>query len=151
MEVKFTSLFPKIQKKGKSSDDSSSLLACLCREGLIDTMLEEYIFFCKNPCAEAPSDTAQKKAAPKGRFPNIAGFCRFMRVDIGELEQLRREFPKEYGRILSVFEDEALNSDLSSALLSSYMKKRLLYESTPKSDAGGIKVCFEHDIFSDGE
>ena len=151
MEVKFTSLFPKIQKKGKSSDVSTSLLACLCREGLIDTMLEEYIFFCKAPCIESSSEATQKKATSKGRFPNIAGFCRFMKVDIGELEGLRRDFPKEYGKILSVFEDEALNSDLSSALLSSYMKKRLLYESAPKNESGGIKVCFEHDIFSDGE
>ena len=63
------------------------------------------------------------------------------------------EFPEEYERILSVFEDEALNSDLSSALLSSYMKKRLFYERTggESKGEGEIKVCFEHDIFGDGE
>ena len=76
-----------------------------------------------------------------------------MKTGIGELEALEAEFPKEYERILSVFEDEALNSDLSSALLSSYMKKRLFYEKpgTESKCDGEVKVCFEHDIFGDGE
>ena len=152
LEVKYTALFPKIQRKSKQQK-SSGILTGLCREGLLDMMLEEYIFFCKNPMAEAPTDPTPKKSAAKGRFPNVAGFCRFMKTGIGELEALQAEFPEEYERILSVFEDEALNSDLSSALLSSYMKKRLFYERTggESKGEGEIKVCFEHDIFGDGE
>ena len=76
-----------------------------------------------------------------------------MKTGTSEFEALEAKFPAEYERILSVFEDEALNSDLSSALLSSYMKKRLFYEKSGgegKSDSE-IKVCFEHDIFGDGE
>lgn len=115
-------------------------------------MLDEYVFFCKNPEPELSSDTPSKKTA-KGRFPNVAGFCRFMKTGIGELEALESEYPEEYERILSVFEDEALNSDLSSALLSSYMKKRLFYEKAVSESKreGEVKVCFEHDIFGDGE
>ena len=116
-------------------------------------MLEEYIFFCKNSDANSSQGSSSKKSSAKGRFPNIAGFCRFMKTGVGELEQLASDFPQEYERILSVFEDEALNSDLSSALLSSYMKKRLFYEKacTESKDDSEIKVCFEHDIFGDGE
>ena len=151
LEVKITSLFPKIQRKSKSGQASEALLVCLCREGLLDTMVEEYVYFCKHPsdCESGASEAGKKSA--KGRFPNLAGFCRFMKIGIGELDELEKKFPKEHDRILSVFEDEALNSDLSSALLSSYMKKRLLYESSGKSENSQIKVCFEHDIFGDGE
>lgn len=140
-----------MQRKSKQHK-STGTLAGLCREGLLDMMLEEYIFYCKNPDTEQVSESNVKKAA-KGRFPNIAGFCRFMKTGIGELEALQTDFPEEYERILSVFEDEALNSDLSSALLSSYMKKRLFYEKTgsESKSEGEIKVCFEHDIFGDGE
>ncbi len=115
-------------------------------------MLEEYIFYCKNPDTDQASKLPPKKTA-KGRFPNIAGFCRFMKTGTSELEALEAKFPAEYERILSVFEDEALNSDLSPALLSSYMKKRLFYEKSggESKDDGEIKVCFEHDIFGDGE
>ena len=149
--MKITSLFSKIQKKSKSGQPSESLLVCLCREGLLDTMIEEYVYLCKHPseCESTETDTGKKSV--KGRFPNLAGFCRFMKIGIGELDELERKFPKEHDRILSVFEDEALNSDLSSALLSSYMKKRLLYESSAKGESSQIKVCFEHDIFGDGE
>ena len=149
--MKYTALFPKIQRKNKHQQESGILFG-LCREGLLDIMLEEYIFYCKNPDGERVSDGSAKKAS-KGRFPNVAGFCRFMKTGTSELEALEAEFPAEYERILSVFEDEALNSDLSSALLSSYMKKRLFYEKSGgegKSDSE-IKVCFEHDIFGDGE
>jgi len=151
--VKRTALFPKIQRKSKALQKSGGILESLCREGLLDMMLEEYIFFCKSTDVSDPQGTSAKKSSSKRRFPNIAGFCRFMKTGVGELEELAASFPKEYERILSVFEDEALNSDLSSALLSSYMKKRLFYEkaaSESKGD-GEIKICFEHDIFDDGQ
>lgn len=153
LEVKSTALFPKIQRKNKVLQKSGGILAGLCREGLLDIMLEEYIFFCKSSEMDSTSSASSKKASAKGRFPNIAGFCRFMKTGIGELDELETLFPQEYERILSVFEDEALNSDLSSALLSSYMKKRLFYEkpATESKGDGEIKVCFEHDIFGDGE
>ena len=110
----------------------------------LPVLIEEYVESCR-----PPADADPRKSV--GRLPNLAGFCRFMKIGIGELDELERKFPKEHDRILSVFEDEALNSDLSSALLSSYMKKRLLYEASGKNEGSQIKVCFEHDIFGDGE
>ena len=121
-------------------------------------MIEEYVFSCHSTTGDA-SDTVgnaqSKKSAPKLKFPNVAGFCRFMQVGLREFEELSDAYPEEYEKALSIFEDEALNSDLSSTLLSSYMKKRLFYEkpsaSERKSEDGPIKICFEHDIFGDGE
>jgi len=159
LEVKITSLFPKAQKKSKKSEKSDGILSCLCREGLLGVMIEEYIFFCNDvavrEASRALGDAPAKKSAIKAKFPNVAGFCRFMQVGVGEFEELSQSYPAEYEQALSVFEDEALNSDLSSALLSSYMKKRLFYEKPSgverKGEDSPIKICFEHDIFGDGE
>lgn len=151
LEVKFTSLFPKAHKKSKKND---GILPCLCREGLLDTMIEEYIFLC-NQAEHENSAPVSKKSAAKCRFPNVAGFCRFLRIGVSEFEELAQSFPNEYEYALSVFEDEALNSDISSSTLSSYMKKRLFYEKPSalekKGEDSPIKICFEHDVFGDGE
>ena len=66
--------------------------------------------------------------------------------------ELRASNPDEYDRLVAIFEDEALNADISPNLLSTYMKKRLLYVCDEETtQVGKIKYCFEHDIYADGE
>ena len=82
----------------------------------------------------------------------MAGFCRYLGISTDELERLSRDFPVQYGRLISVFEDEALNSGLSPTLLSAYLKKRIGYEVAKKSACDEqIRISFEHDILEDGE
>ena len=76
-----------------------------------------------------------------------------MQVGTDELELLLKEYPEQYGRILAVLEDEALNSSLSATLVSAYLKKRLHYDTgTAKASyEGQLQISFEHDIMEDGE
>ncbi len=117
-------------------------MAELCREDKIFNLLEEYILFCHS------SDTN------KELFPNLAGFCRFLKIGTGQLKALCHRYPHIWDRIITVLEDEALNSKLSATLLSSYLKKQLGYEGSHKPDttaASQLEIRFEHDIFEDGE
>ena len=87
-------------------------------------------------------------------LPNPAGFCRFLKKGVDFWDKLRDEDPKLYGVFCAAFEDEALNSDLSPTLLSSYLKKRLGYgeqkASESLADCGPMTRVFEHDINEDG-
>ena len=135
--------------KGEMMEARDSDIERACLEGCLDALAEEYISFCKS-AADGEKKPSKKSG---GRFPNVAGFCRYFRIGASEYECLAKKHPAEFEKLYAAFEDEALNSDLSSALLSSYMKKRLFYEKSGgegKSDSE-IKVCFEHDIFGDGE
>ena len=121
----------------------SSGLMRACREKRLLEHAERYLEL----CAEHERSTSKKK---DGRFPNGAGFCRYMKVGPGELEAVRERYPDQYDALLAIFEDEALNSDVSSALIGSYLKKRLGYSDREDRECG-VSVCFEHDIISDGE
>ena len=55
----------------------------------------------------------------------------------------------------AVFEDEALNSELSPTVITAYLKQRLEYgeRAEPKRAAcelPEVKLVFDHDIFEDG-
>ena len=119
--------------------------------GKILDLLNEYIIACANtkPITENAKDS--KNNSPT-LFPNLAGFCRFLKISTLELEELGKKFPDCYSRLLTVFEDEALNSKLSPTIVSAYMKKRLGYDhSTPLQNNSQLEIKFEHDIFKDGE
>lgn len=140
------------QKSGVAS------LKDACRRNILNRTLEKYIEHCHR-IAEEQDDLAEgaskKKRAKKvsGKFPNIAGFCRFNRISIRDLETLSREFPEEINMLYAILEDEALNSGLPPAVLSAYLKKRLGYDkelSDPISDEH-MTIRFEHNIFDDGE
>ena len=95
------------------------------------------------------------------RFPNIAGFCRFLGISRRRYEELGELYPEELGIIEATFEDEALNNGcISTSLLSLYLKARLGYAEAKsekasggavRSDNGRLSVIFEHDILRDGE
>ena len=131
-----------------------SALEDACRRKTLNRVLEKYVKHCRednDDDEEASSKPSRKRSS--GRFPNIAGFCRFNRTSVEELEELSSKYPIEIAQIYAIFEDEALNSGLPPAVLSAYLKKRLGYEKeTPKKDASGqMSIRFEHDIFNDGE
>lgn len=146
-------------------NSEQSSLEELCKDGRIDASLADYLRSCypsesdgKSEAALTPEPQNERKArkskdTPKICFPNLAGFCRYLGIGTGELERFGASHPEEYGRILAVFEDEALNSGLSATLVSAYLKKRLGYDSSRQgyTDAAGLQVSFDHDIFEDGE
>lgn len=108
-------------------------------------VLSEYIRSCES----------DREKPGVGRFPNLAGFCRYCCFGASELKAFARKYPREYELMCSVFEDEALNSNISATLISAYLKNHFGYgeragERT-KVDSGDIKLMFEHDILADGE
>ena len=124
--------------------DKISKLMRACRDKKLIGYAEEYLRLCENDGSEK-SGTRRKER----RFPNVAGFCRYMRVGAAELENVRESYPEQYDALCAIFEDEALNSDVSSALIGSYLKKRLGYSEKDERE-GAISVCFEHDVIADG-
>ena len=125
-------------------------LQTACRNQNVHVLLEHYIQSCFESSDEPPEP--KKKNKRYARFPNLAGFCRQMRIGSRELERLAEEYPEQIDRIYLSLEDEALNSGLAPALLSAYLKRRLGYERDfDKAGEPSVSVCFEHDIYGDGE
>ena len=118
--------------------------------GELTALLNQYLLNCHTEQAEEKTD--KKKSRREATFPNLAGFCRFIGVSTSELEAFGKSHPYEYGKILTVLEDEALNSGLSPALVSAYLKKRLGYDAAKLNESSSqLEIKFEHDIFEDGE
>lgn len=144
-------LFQKLIKKEKGGSavkaEHSGLLSELCACGLLDGLVEDYIEHCRET---APQDGSRTRS--KARFPNIAGLCRYLNTGISDVDELKRSFPEDCARLYAIFEDEALNADVSPTVLSAYFKKRLAYSDTCTKAAGEeVSYCFEHDVFRDGE
>ncbi len=115
------------------------------------TLLNEYLLHCQAEPSDEATDSKRKRRRDSP-FPNLAGFCRFIGISTSELEAFGKSNPYEYSKILTVLEDEALNSGASPALVSAYLKKRLGYDGSAPREAGGqLEIKFEHDIFEDGE
>ena len=120
--------------------------------GEIITLLNRYLLSCHAEQACQDTQDNKKKSRRESAFPNLAGFCRFIGISTSELEAYGKSYPEEYGRALTVLEDEALNSGLSPALVSAYLKKRLGYDGAKITEVGSqLEIKFEHDIFEDGE
>ena len=119
--------------------------------GKILNLLNEYIIACSNTDNSA-GEKKNSKTSMSPTFPNLAGFCRFLKISTSELEELSKKFPEDYNRLLTILEDEALNSKLSPTIVSAYMKKHLGYDRTSKCQTNSqLEIKFEHDIFEDGE
>ena len=120
--------------------------------GEITTLLNQYLLHCHEESSNADAQESKRKNRKEAVFPNLAGFCRFIGVSTSELEAFGKSNPSEYGQILTVLEDEALNSGLSPALVSAYLKKRLGYDGAKVQELSSqLEIKFEHDIFEDGE
>lgn len=129
---------------------TDGIMCALCKKGTLWSMCDEYIAHC------SPSRESEAKSKRSGRFPNLAGFCRYVGTGFEDLSRLKEKYPKQYDRLLAIFEDEALNSDVSTTLLSAYMKRRLCFGAEDEqkdrvSSDREITYCFEHDIYADGE
>ena len=147
------------------SKDNSEELEAACKNGDIYKLAEEYIIFCNRHPRDSEGDEknekeseSEKKRTKKksSRFPNVAGFCRYLGIGHGRFERLAKKYPDEFEKISAALEDEALNAEISPSLLGVYLKRRLGYseaEKDEKSDleVGQLKLVFEHDILSDGE
>ena len=132
------------------------LLVNAFRRQNYDRLLEKYIASC-HPLPEEDG-TISPKASKKteGRFPNLAGFCRFLHIGTEDLTELSEEYPDAIAYVYAVLEDEALNSSVSPTLLTAYLKRRLGYDREPErkdkpmpTDLQPI-IRFEHDIYGDG-
>lgn len=135
-----------------NSDEDFILNACT--ENKLYDVFEEYLNECLNsPHCESSEEKSKAKTRPKQTFPNLAGFCRYLKISIEDFEKLSNKYPSQWGRILTALEDEALNSDASPSLISAYLKKRLNYEGASQSSnksSSQMQIFFEHDIFEDG-
>lgn len=138
----------------------------LARGGLLFDLLSLYLERCAGkpgtpetaniPAGKGNGAEKSKKAAPISRFPNLAGFCRFLGVGMARMEILSTEEPEIYDSLCAIFEDEALNSGVSASVLTPYFKKRLGYADKPSAsptgdeESGGIRLIFDHDVWEDG-
>ena len=88
------------------------------------------------------------------KFPNVAGFARYMGVGVSSIKNIESKWPDQYGAMLAIFEDEALNSDKNATILNAYIKERLNFGEKKEGGAtlpmGDIQLVFEHDISEDG-
>lgn len=123
-------------------------LQIIVERGRLKSRLSKYIKSCR-----PPPDADPKRSV--GKFPNVAGFCRFLGCGVHEFEELRLSHPSVADYICTVLEDEALNTQaLSPTLSAAYLKRRLGY--AEKTELGGqatcgeVRVIFEHDISEDG-
>ncbi len=128
-------------------------LEAACKNGEIYLLLEEYVRSCYESYETLEEDSKRSAKKGKRRFPNAAGFCRYCKIGEGEYDSLAEKYPLEFERIQAVFEDEALNSEVSPTLLNAYMKKWIGYEKSPKTQVcdGQLKIIFDHDIMEDGK
>ena len=124
-----------------------------CQRGKLDRVLEKYLESCRVTADEEDTQCKRTRTRPSGKFPNIAGLCRYYRISVEDIRAIAKKFPAEIARLYAVFEDEALNSGLPPAVLSAYLKKRLGYDNDTGGDADSaeIYVRFEHDAYADGE
>ena len=142
-----------------------------CSLGILQELANEYLLSCyarTKEKKEGECEDIEEKEKGKGnkkkdsgeksmqKFPNVAGFCRYFGIGRGKYERLAKKYPEEFEKLSAIFEDEALNSQISPSLLSMYLKKRLGYGDASEStstqvDTSQIRLIFDHDIFIDGE
>ena len=137
-----------------SKNENSESLQTVCEVGLIGQLAEEYITNCLSEKQNGEGETSSKKKT--ARFPNVAGFCRYLGISRDKYERISKKYPEEFGELEAILEDEALNSDVSASVLTAYLKKRLGYTDNEKKEkteleSGQMRLVFEHDILSDGE
>ena len=126
--------------------EKTESLESAAEAGRLRRLIERYLKSCRAP--------EEKKG---GRFPNLAGFCRWLGCGVDALEQLKLTHPDEADYLIAVMEDEALNSPvLSPTVVGAYLKRRLAYGekqsgASSLADCGEVRLVFEHDIAEDGE
>ena len=95
--------------------------------------IKAYIDECKNADTKRPV------------FANVAGFCRFAGISVGEFLGLKRRFPAEFESAGAYFEDAALNSNATATLVGMYLRQYGFWGAPIEDDV----VC-DHDMIADG-
>lgn len=136
--------------------ETSVTLESSLESGNLLFLAEQYVNSCNRDTDKEEKGDAKKQKKKSGRFPNVAGFCRFLGIGESEYSRLSKKYPEEFEKLSCVLEDEALNSEISPSLLGVYLKRRLGYDDTARTekkdvDVGQLRLVFEHDIISDGE
>ena len=138
--------------------DKERPLARACANGRVYNQLNKYLRYCAEAGLGGSSNekegAGRSKVKAVARFPNIAGFCRYLKTGTDELSDIAERFPDVLGRIFAILEDEALNAVSSPTVTAAYLKRRLGYDKELIADdgrGGGLEVRFEHDIWEDGE
>lgn len=122
--------------------------------GRMEELLDGYVRSCYEGAEESTEKSAEKRqggARRAARFPNPAGFCRYLGIEEAAYAALEREFPSEAGRLRAIFLDEAWSAPLSPSVLSLYLK--FFFGDTDGDGEGcgeGLSVSFDHDILADG-
>ena len=82
----------------------------------------------------------------KPAFANIAGFCRFAGISVGEFLALRKKYPEEFEKAGAFFEDAALNSGATATLVGMYLREYGFWGRREPEE----EIECEHDIYGDG-
>ena len=130
--------------KNAASEENALIRAAQSKS--LCAKLKKYLKSCR------PPPDADPKKNP-GRLPNLAGLCAFLGCGLGDVQEMKRLFPRVYDHLCAVLEDEALNFAHSPTLLNAYLKERLGYgeKSEEENVEGLLQPIFEHDILEDGE
>ena len=134
----------------------------LFRTGRILEAVEDYIRMCKEEgsVGNAVGGKVKNPRGSGGRFPNLAGFCRYLGRGLEELAALGEHYPSAYDSLMTALEDAALNADSipagSATLTMAYFKRRLHYGATETAETNGetegeIRVVFDHNMEEDGK
>ena len=141
-----------------SKKSGAELLRTACVRNNHHKLLERYLLYCHPRGVEESSSPRGGKRGLKSEerlFPNLAGFCRFLRMGTEDFAAVMKEYPTECAYIVTALEDEALNAAISPTLLNAYLKRWLGYErrdcrEEAISPDGPPTICFEHDVYRDG-
>ncbi len=90
-------------------------------------------------------DECKDADTKKPIFANVAGFCRFAGISVGEFLSLKRKFPREFESAGAYFEDAALNSGATATLVGMYLREYGFW-GAPTED----EVVCDHDMLADG-
>ena len=128
------------------AESEENLLIRAANDRTLQSKLKKYLKSCH------PPPDADPKKNP-GRLPNLAGLCAFLGCGLGEVQEMKKLYPKLYDHLCAVLEDEALNFAHSPTLLGAYLKERLGYGDKREEEDDGepLQPIYEHDILKDGE
>lgn len=97
------------------------------------TLIKAYIDECKAVDSKKPI------------FANVAGFCRYAGISVGEFLAYKKVFPAEFENAGAYFEDAALNSGATATLVGMYLRQYGFWNG-PAED----EVICDHDMLADG-
>lgn len=117
---------------------TASRKGCVCMSKISSgkkllSIIQLYVDECKNADVKKPI------------FANVAGFCRFAGISVGEFLSFKRKFPREFENAGAYFEDAALNSGATATLVGMYLRQYGFW-GAPVDD----EVICDHDMLADG-